>query len=427
MTPAEEPAGGPARQPGNRPGPGRRSLFVIAAVALVAVIAAVTAVALVVPGSPSSAKSSDDYQGRAGINKPTADLLTMDTLAGDGVIRAPALDLTNEDGTPLTLSRFKHDVVVLTFNDDQCTDLCALFAQDVIVADHDLSPSARKHVAFVSINANPYYPSTADVQTWTDQHGLGHVGNWYYGTGTPEQLAAAARAYSVNVQLDPATKSVAHGTEIFVISPNGTYTDMADFGTQDADTAPFSHGLAVLADDALPASQRGPVAGADLPAALPGGTEIGDTPSPITGSTLVDASTSGSGSSERASLSSASDHGSYTVLDFWSSSCTACAAQLDAAEAEHAELGTAVDFLGVDVDDSTSSGRAVAADHHVSFPVLSDTKGTQAARFQASSLPYTVILSPNGKVLVRHPGVFTQEELDYVLRTVDKKLPMPSD
>ena len=403
----------------------RRWPFITAAVALVAIVAAVITVGVLMPEAGATTQQND-YQGRAGINKPTADLLTMDTLSSDGTVRAPKFALTNEDGSPLTLAQFKDDVVVLTFNDDQCADLCALFAQDVIAADHDLSAAARKHVAFVSINANPYYPSTADVQAWTNQHGLAHLNNWYYGTGTPKQLAAAAHDYAVNIQLDPATKSVEHGTEIFIIKPNGTDADIADFGTQDADTAPFSHGLAVLANDALPASERGRVAGKDLPAALPGGTGIGDTPSPVTGPALLDGSGDASGASARA-ISSASDHGHYTVMDFFSSTCTACAGQLDAAQAEHAELGDKVDFLGVDVDDTASAGTAAAKEHHVTYPVLADRQGKQAARFQASDLPYTVILSPKGKVLVRHPGVFTQEELDYVLRTVDKKLPMPTD
>jgi len=398
---------------------------VTAAVTLVVLLAGVFTVAMFAPGAADGSKQND-YQGRPGINKPTADLLSMDTLASDGTVRAPEFDLTNEDGSPLTLARFKGDVIVLTFNDDQCADLCALFAQDVIAADNDLGANARKHIAFVSINANPYYPSTAAVQTWTNQHGLAHLGNWYFGTGTPQQLAATAHAYGVNIQLDPATKSVAHGTEIFIIKPNGTDADIADFGTQDADTAPFSHGLAVLANDALPSSEQAHVAGKDLPAALPGGTEIGDTPAPVSGPVLGPAS-GNAASTETGTTSSASDHGEYTVLDFWSSTCTACASQLDAAEAEHAALGNTVDFLGVDVDDSAAEGRAAIARHHLTFPVLSDAKGTQAARFEASDLPYTVILSPAGKVLVRHPGTFTQEELDYVLRTVDDKLPMPTD
>lgn len=395
--------------------------YAAAAGALVAIIGGVFAVAMIGPGHATPTQSG--YHGRLGINGPTANLLTLDTLAGDGLVRAPKLDLTNEDGTPLDLGRFKNDVVVLTFNDDRCADLCALFAQDVIAADHDLSPTARKHVAFVSINANPYYPSTSDVRAWTDRHGLAHLDNWYYATGSPAQLAATAKAYAVNIQLDPATKSVAHGTEIFVIDPKGRYADIADFGTEDADTAPFSHGLAVLADDALPAAERGRVAGSDLPAALPGGTGLGDTPAPVTGPDLA----SRPGAASVPALSSASDHGRYTVLDFWSSTCTACASQLDAAEAEDETLGTAVDFLGVDVDDTASRGQAALATHHVTFPVLTDARGVQAARFQASALPYTVILSPTGKVLTRHPGVFTQEELDYVLRTLDAELPMPTD
>ncbi|GAB3610625.1 hypothetical protein GCM10027414_27510 [Humibacter ginsengiterrae] len=420
---------GDTSRPPERSAPAQRTntrwLLVTAAVTLVVLLAGVFTVAMFAPGAADGSKQND-YQGRPGINKPTADLLSMDTLTSDGTVRAPEFDLTNEDGSPLTLARFKGDVIVLTFNDDQCADLCALFAQDVIAADNDLGANARKHIAFVSINANPYYPSTAAVQTWTNQHGLGHLGNWYFGTGTPKQLAATAHAYGVNIQLDPATKSVAHGTEIFIIKPNGTDADIADFGTQDADTAPFSHGLAVLANDALPSSEQTHVAGKDLPAALPGGTEIGDTPAPVSGPVLGPAG-GNAASTETGTTSSASDHGEYTVLDFWSSTCTACASQLDAAEAEHAALGNTVDFLGVDVDDNPTEGRAAIARHHLTFPVLSDAKGTQAARFEASDLPYTAILSPAGKVLVRHPGTFTQEELDYVLRTVDDKLPMPTD
>ena len=334
-----------------------RWLLVAAAVTLVALLAGVFAVAMLAPGAADGAQQND-YQGRPDINKPTADLLSMDTLASDGTVRAPKFDLTNEDGSALTLARFKGDVIVLTFNDDQCADLCALFAQDVIAADHDLSANARKHIAFVSINANPYYPSTAAVQTWTNQHGLAHLDNWYFGTGTPKQLAAAAHAYAVNIQLDPATKSVAHGTEIFIIKPNGTDADIADFGTQDADTAPFSHGLAVLANDALPSSEQAHVAGKNLPAALPGGTEIGDTPAPVSGPALGSAA-GNAASAATTTTSSASDHGEYTVLDFWSSTCTACASQLDAAEAEHTELGNKVDFLGVDVDDSPLKTRSL--------------------------------------------------------------------
>ncbi|GAB3808890.1 hypothetical protein GCM10028798_35720 [Humibacter antri] len=387
----------------------KRAVLVVAAIVLAAAIVAVLIVA--VTAAPTRANASTDYL-RPGMNKPTADLLAFDPMRGLGTVRQPDYSLTDENGARLTPSRFLGKIVVLTFNDDRCTDLCALFAQDVIAADRDLSPAVRGRVAFVSVNANPYYPAPSDVKSWSQQHGLTALPNWYYGTAGAAVLARTAQAFGVPVQLDPTTRTVQHGTEIFVIAPNGDEVDLAQFGTEDADTAPFAHGLALLANDALPASERGPVAGSDLPAAVAGGTSVGDTPAPLTGPGLTGGS-----------VSTASDHGHYTAIDFWSSTCTACAVQLPAAEAEHRAVGDSVDFVGVDVDDTTTAGRAIAARYGMDFPLIADRKGTDAARFRVDGLPYTVILSPTGKVLVRHPGLFTQAELDYVLHGLDTSLP----
>ena len=51
-----------------------------------------------------------------------------------------------------------------------------VLALDVAAADRDLGTLA-KHVAFVSINANPHRPAVADVKAWTDAHGLGSADN----------------------------------------------------------------------------------------------------------------------------------------------------------------------------------------------------------------------------------------------------------
>ena len=329
----------------------------------------------------------------AGLNQATADLLGVSPTAVDG--RA-----------------LRGRVVVLTFNDDRCLDQCAMLADDIIAADHDLTDAARARIAFVSINANPYYPGVADVKTWSDQHGLDALPNWYFLNGAPAQQAAAAHAYEVPIQLDPGSRSVSHGSQIFVIDPAGRIVEQAAFGAESADTIPFGHGLAALANDALPAGQRGPVGGTNLTDVIAGGTDIGDTPAPVTGPALTGAGTT-----------SAATRGQYTVIDFWSSTCTACNLQLPDDQAEANALGKTVAFLGVDVADDQANGSAALARDRVTLPTLRDPDGTEAARFQVSELPYTVILSPTGTVLVRHPGLFTTEELDYVLHSLDTALP----
>ncbi len=330
----------------------------------------------------------------------------------DGSATAPHYRLTDQNGRAFDERNLRGRAVVLTFNDDKCADQCAMLAADIVAADRDLPAAERSRVAFVSINANPYYPNASDVKAWSDQHGLGDLPNWYFLTGTPTQLASTAKAYDVPIQLDPATRSVAHGSQIFVIDPSGRIVQQAAFGVESADTDPFGHGLATLANDALPASERGTIAGANLVKAIPGGTEIGDTPAPLTGSALIGSATS-----------SAASRGRFTVLDFWSSTCTACSVQLPDDQAEADKLGTAIAFLGVDVGDAPATGRAATATNHFTIPTISDRQGTEAARFRVSELPYTVILSPTGSVLVRHPGLFTTEELDYTLHSLDPALP----
>lgn len=346
----------------------------------------------------------------AGLNRATADLLGVSPTPTDPVA-APRYRLTDQHGHVVDAASLRGRVVVLTFNDDRCLDQCAMLASDIVAADHDLTAAARAHIVFVSINANPYYAKPVDVKTWSDRHGLDALPNWIFLTGTPARLAATARAYGVPIQLDPKTRSVSHGSQIFIIDGGGRIVEQAAFGAESADTVPFGHGLAALANDALPARRRGHVGGTGLSTVVPGGTDLGDTPDPVTGPALIGTTTS-----------SAVTRGRYTVIDFWSSTCTACAIQLPDDQAEARALGNSVAFLGVDVGDDPAAGRAAVARSHVTFATLRDPGGAEAARFRVSELPYTVILSPTGTVLVRHPGLFTTEELDYVLHSLDGSL-----
>ncbi|MEO7015441.1 MAG: TlpA disulfide reductase family protein, partial [Leifsonia sp.] len=121
-------------------------------------------------------------------------------------------------------------------------------------------------------------------------------------------------------------------------------------------------------------------------------------------------------------ISTGSGHGNYTVLNFWASTCTACIQELPALERAHHDLGAPVTFLGIDVSDTGRAGIAFANHAGVTYPLLNDTQGSVAGQYQITGLPYTVILDPKGKVVIRHAGTFTTEQLEYILQTVDPKL-----
>ncbi|HEY8281305.1 MAG TPA: redoxin domain-containing protein [Leifsonia sp.] len=387
----------------NRRAPRTWPIVVAAAV----VLAAFGAV-LIAAAQPGAAPASQAGAGAAspptapGITSAAADLLQLDPL-GTSATKAPAYSLTDQHGRTITPASFRGRSVVLTFNDDECKDLCTLLAQDVALADRDLG-SASSRIAFVSINANPYYPAVADVASWSDAHGLGHAANWYFGTASPATLASVASAYGVPIQLDAAHRSVVHGTEIFFIDPSGTERALGQFGTDSASTAPFAHTMAQEAVDLLPRAQQRTVGGSSAVDLSSSGAGVGAKPAAFTLPAL-------NGGGRIASTAA----GRFTVLNFWASTCTACVGELSALKTVSDEFAGRADLVGIDVSDDIAAARAVTRQAGTDYPLAVDANGTIAGRFRISGLPYTVILDPQGRVVIRHPGAFTAEQLEYLL------------
>jgi cytochrome oxidase Cu insertion factor (SCO1/SenC/PrrC family) len=336
------------------------------------------------------------------ITLATGELLNLDVIPGAGR-KAPDFTLTDQSGHPVSLSQFHGRSVVLTFNDDKCTDLCPLLAQDILAANRDLGPAAR-HVVWMSVNANPFYPKVSAVKAWTDEHGLGRQPNWYFSTARPSRLEAVWQAYGIEVLLNRKARSVEHGTEMFFIDPSGRERAIANFGTADSDTALFAHGMAQMANDLLPPAEQNPHVGGP---SVRGPATVGASAVSFTLPYLAN----GHGQFSLASL-----RGHYVVVNFWSSTCPACKTELPALEAAYRRAARKVAFVGVDVSDQDGPARALAAKDGLTYPLVKDSRGTAAAAEKVTGLPFTVVLSPKGQVIVRHPGALTTEELLYVLK-----------
>ena len=375
---------------------------------LAAGIAVIVAFALIVINAttPPTTTSPANAATAPGITAASATLIQLDRLSGKAQ-QAPDFALTDQRGTHIDLHTFAGRSVVLMFNDDECQDLCTLLAQDVVAANHDLA-SRAKNVAFVSINANPYYPNVGAVADWTKQHDLGGASNWYFGTGDPATLAATAQDYGVPIEKDDATRTVVHGTEIFFIDPSGREVALGQFGTDAANTSAFGNVMAQMAVDLLPKSLRGTVGGTDQVDVDSGSAAIGSHPKSFDLPSLTGGRYAGVSSTP----------GQYTVVNFWASTCSACAAELPDLQKAHTQAGEKVRFLGVDVADNPAAAKTFAEAAGVSYPLALDAKGTIAGRFQITGLPYTVILDPKGKVIIRHPGDFTAEQLEYILESL---------
>ena len=398
---AADGTGGTARRPLSARR--RRGLAVLVGVVVAGVLAAV-----LFSGRSGSSTSNDVAPG---IPASEASVLTLDVFGSSSGGPAPDFTLTDQHGQAVSLSQFRGKAVVLSFNDDQCPDLCPLLAQDIVAAHRDLG-SAASDVVFLSVNVNPYYPQVSAVKQWTDTHGLGSLSDWVFTTGTPAQLRAVWKLYGAEVELDPSTRTVVHSTGLYFIGPGGHERAFGQFGTNVADTAVFGHGLAQMAVDLLPASRRVHVGGPSEPPASSGTAALGAAAPPFDLPALAGGGT----------LSLAGDRGHDTVVNFWSSTCTACKSEMPALELAHKRLGPAVDFVGVDVADRASAARAFATQAGVTYPLAADRSGSVAGRYAVTGLPYTVVVGPTGKILVRHPGTLTTEEMVYVMQNLAPKL-----
>lgn len=388
-------------------GRARRSLLFAGLGVLLAGI--LVAVLLTQTGGSNRTTTGPDGVGLAGVTEPTAALLSLSVLPGGGR-PAPDFQLSDQAGKPVSLSQYRGRSVVLSFNDDRCTDVCTLLAEDVIRADQNMSTAARSHVVFLSVNVNPYFAQVPDVRKWSNDNELGNVTNWVFGTGPVPTLQSVWKAYGVYVGLDPTTRSVTHSTLIEFIDPSGRIRATADFGQNAVDVDPYSHGLAQAAVDFLPAAERSPVAGPQAPAPGGSGTGLGQQ-APGFSLPVLDAGSSGTpGALDLRSL-----RGRPVVVNFWASTCQDCRTELSAFAAVAAS-DPKIAFVGVDVGDpSTSAALSLARAAGVHYPLVSDAGGQVAATYRVTGLPTSVYIDPTGVVSVVHPGALTAEQLRYTL------------
>lgn len=107
--------------------------------------------------------------------------------------------------------------------------------------------------------------------------------------------------------------------------------------------------------------------------------------------------------------------GSPLVVNFWSSTCAPCLAEMPDFESVHQELAATVAFLGVDVTDTVDAGRRMVEQTGVTYPNGRDPRGEVIGAFDGIALPRTVLIDAEGNVAVMHSGALTATELKDLL------------
>ncbi len=129
---------------------------------------------------------------------------------------APDFRLVNQFGQPMSLSQFRGKVVILAFADSQCTTVCPLTTEAMVVARRLLGP-AGSQVQLLGVDANPDATSVSDVMAYSRAHD--RVNQWDFLPGTLAQLKATWKSYGLAVQIEQG--AIDHTPALLVIDPQG--------------------------------------------------------------------------------------------------------------------------------------------------------------------------------------------------------------
>ncbi|MBM2826169.1 MAG: alkyl hydroperoxide reductase/Thiol specific antioxidant/Mal allergen [Dehalococcoidia bacterium] len=136
---------------------------------------------------------------------------------------APDFQLADQHGNIVALSDFQGKVVVLTFLDPNCTDVCPLTAQHFRQARDTLGSDADK-VVFMAVNVNPKAGSMKDLTAATEKWGMSQLSNWRFLSGDEAQLQKIWKEYNIfagSVKFDKSFE-VEHSPGVYIIDRKGT-------------------------------------------------------------------------------------------------------------------------------------------------------------------------------------------------------------
>jgi protein SCO1/2 len=135
---------------------------------------------------------------------------------------APDFRLIDQNGASMALLDFRGKVVILTFLDSRCQDVCPLTALHLRLAYEQLKRSDVDvaGTVFLGINVNAAANTPEDVMAFTKEYGLDRIPSWRFLTGRAEELEPVWKAYGITVFRQEAGE-ILHTSGVFLIDQRG--------------------------------------------------------------------------------------------------------------------------------------------------------------------------------------------------------------
>jgi protein SCO1 len=170
---------------------------------------------------------------------------------------ATAFSLTDQRGLPTAVPAQPARVIVLTFFNGPCNDICPVLAAELKQADATLGTAASE-VEFVTVNTDPVALAQSDETPSVQGTGLGSLPNWHMVTGPLTTLNAIWKAYGVSISVQDKTGLEAHNDVMDFIDPAGELryqatpfaneSSFGKFSLAQADIARWAQGIATYAE-----------------------------------------------------------------------------------------------------------------------------------------------------------------------------------
>jgi cytochrome oxidase Cu insertion factor (SCO1/SenC/PrrC family) len=354
---------------------------------------AVAAVLTAVAGCSASASNTSSLGGMAANPASNAAEMNPNLDLGSSLNSMPAPDikLVNQFGQPMSLSQFRGKVVMLGFEDSECTTVCPLTTQSMLQAKQLLG-AAGNQVQLLGVDANPDATSVADVLDYSRVHAM--VNQWDFLTGSLAQLKSVWGAYHIAVQVEQG--QIDHTPALFVIDQQGRERKL--YLTQMAYSS-VGQSAQVLADE--------------LSSLLPGHPHVASQESL--------ASITAQGPSDHVALAPAAGDAKvllgpgspHLVLFFatWLSEVSDLKSELIDANAyvTAASKDGLPPLVAVDETVVEPSAQAVRTylgglGTSLSYPVALDTTGRVADGYNVQDQPWLALVSASGKIIWSHDG-----------------------
>jgi cytochrome oxidase Cu insertion factor (SCO1/SenC/PrrC family) len=364
-----------------------RARVALSAVALIGALSGLLAGCASSPSASSQSAGSQSSGSTAAMDNPNLDLGSS-----LGELPAPDFRLQNQFGQSMSLSQFRGKVVMLAFEDSECTTVCPLTTQSMLEAKQLLGPAGEK-VQLLGIDANPDATSVADVLSYSRAHGL--VNQWDFLTGSLAQLKSTWGLYHIAVQIEQG--QIDHTPALYVIDQQGRERKL--YLTQMAYSS-IGQSAQVLADE--------------LSSLLPGHPKVASQQSL--------ASIAVQGPSAHLTLPSAGPQGGtvalgpgqpHLVMFFatWLSEVSDLKSELVSGNAyvAAARRGGLPQLVAVDETVVESSAQTVRSylrnlGTSLNYPVALDTTGRVADGYGVQDQPWFALVSASGKIIWSHDG-----------------------